>query len=118
MPAHIVIVHDDTDFLDMIEVALGGAGDQVRAYCSVIDALVGLDEPPPVDLLITRIHFPDAGKNGIALALMARQQNPKIKILFVAAPEFKDETANLGKFLTAPVSIPDLLDAIDQLLVA
>ena len=30
MPAHIVIVHDDTDFLDMIEVALGGAGDQVR----------------------------------------------------------------------------------------
>src|SRR5579864_9442487 len=52
-------------FSDMIEVALGGAGDQVRTYCSVIEALVGLDEPPPVDLLITHIHFPPAEKNGI-----------------------------------------------------
>jgi CheY-like chemotaxis protein len=116
MPAHIVIVHDDADFLDMIEAALGGAGDQVRTYCSALEALVGLDEPPPVDLLITRTHFPSVGDSGIALARMARRQNPDIKILLVSALEFKDDVADLGTFLMAPVSIPTLLDAVDKLL--
>jgi len=47
---------------------------------------------------------------------MARQQNPNIKILFVAPPEFKDDVADLGTFLLALVSIPDLLDTVDKLL--
>jgi hypothetical protein len=47
---------------------------------------------------------------------MARRQNPDVKILLVAALEFKDDVADLGTFLIAPVSIPTLLDAVDKLL--
>jgi hypothetical protein len=48
-------------------------------------------------------------------AVMARRCNPKIKVLFIAPPEFKDDAAGLGTFLAMPASIPAILDAVDRL---
>jgi DNA-binding response OmpR family regulator len=115
MPS-IAIVHNDADFLASIEAALSGAGDEIRAYTTVTSALIGIDEQPATDVLITSLQFPPGGSNGVALALMARRHNPNIKILFLTPPELQDETEGLGTVLVMPASIPEILDAVDELL--
>ena len=76
MPTHIAVVHDDPDFLDRIEVALSGAGDDIRTYSTALAALIALDEPHPIDVLITRMRFSPGESNGLSLALSARRLNP------------------------------------------
>jgi hypothetical protein len=39
-----------------------------------------------------------------------------MKILFVARAEYREYTAGVGEFLDAPVSIPDLLAAVEALM--
>ena len=116
MPAHIAIVHDDPDFLDRIEAALSGAGDDVRTYCTALAAINAFDETDPIDVLITRMRFPPGESNGLSLALIARRQNPHIKIVFIAAAEFAEDVADLGTLLPTTVDIPEILDTIDSLL--
>ena len=116
MPAHIAVVHDDPEFLDRMEAALSGAGDDVRTYGTALAAINALDERHPIDVLITRIRFPPGESNGLSLALIARRHDPNVKILFIAAPEFEQDVADLGTFLQTPVDIPDILDAVDRLL--
>jgi hypothetical protein len=76
-----------------------------------------------VELLITGVIFALGKPNGLTLALMARHMRPpapptrpKMKILFVARAEYREYTAGVGEFLDAPVSIPDLLAAVDALM--
>jgi CheY-like chemotaxis protein len=116
VPAHIAVVHDDPEFLDRIAAALSGAGDDIRTYSTALAALIALDQPRPIDVLITRMRFPPGESNGLSLALIARRQNPNIKILFIAAPEFEEDAADLGTFLPTPVAIPDIINAVDGLL--
>ena len=115
MLGHILIVHNDQDVATRAENALKAAGYQVQVCQGVVPALSVL-QTVQVDLLITRMRFPPGGSNGVALALMARRQHPDIKILFTASPEHQDKAAGLGTFLEAPVSIPDLLDAVNRLM--
>ena len=115
MPSNIVIVNDDPAFLGELEAALRATGDEVRSYPSVVSALVGLEEQPAPDLLITPMRFAPGGSNGVALGLMARRRSPKIEVLFIGPPEFEDDAADLGTFLATPVGIPEILDAVARL---
>jgi CheY-like chemotaxis protein len=116
MPAQIVIVHNDAEFRSSAEAGLLARGYALRSFSTALEALLGLDEPQQVDLLITRIRFPPGESNGVALARSARLKHRDIKILFVAAPEFREEAEEMGAFLAAPASIPDLLEAVQKLL--
>jgi DNA-binding NtrC family response regulator len=115
-PADIMIVHDDLDYLYGAAAALLARGYAVRSYNTALAALIGLDEPQQVDLLITRVRFQPGASNGIALALSAGRHHRGVKILFVTAPKFQLEAEELGTFLAAPATIPDLLAAVDRLL--
>jgi DNA-binding NtrC family response regulator len=85
MPAHIVIVHDNLEFRSGAEAGLLAHGYAIRSFKTALAALLGLDEPQVVNLLITRVRFPPGESNGMALARSARLKHPEIKILFVAA---------------------------------
>jgi DNA-binding NtrC family response regulator len=116
MPAHIMIVHDDADFLERVETALLTAGYTINVFPTALAAMIAIDASPPIDVLITRMRFPEGQSNGVALALTARSVHKEIKILFFAALEFREETIELGAFLAAPTSVRDVVAAVEKLL--
>jgi DNA-binding response OmpR family regulator len=108
--------HDDLEFRSSAEAALLARGYAVRSFSTALAAMLGLDEPQLVDLLITRVRFPPGASNGMALARSARLKHKDVKILFVAAPEFQVEAEEIGTYLAAPATIPDLLEAVQKVL--
>ena len=79
MPARIVVVHDDPEFVDQLQSALRRAGRDVAAFADLMDALAALDAAQRIEVLITRMQFPPGKPNGLALARMARHKRPGIR---------------------------------------
>lgn len=63
MPAPIVIVHDDPQFLDRTATALRFAGFEAACFSGAMDALRALEEAVTIELLITRIRFAPAARD-------------------------------------------------------
>ena len=82
MPARIVAVHDDLDFVDKLAAILRSEGHDVAAFS---DPLAAWDALAGADLLTTRAQYPPGKSNGFALARMARSKRPEIRVLFTAA---------------------------------
>ena len=82
MPAPVVFVHADREFLATAEAALRTAGLGVAAFPSSMAALAALEVAAIGDVLITCADFPKASDpNGISLALVARTRRPDIKVV-------------------------------------
>lgn len=116
MPARIVLVHDDTDFLRKAAAAIRAAGYEVAAFDRSMAALDALRGAQSVQLLITRVNFPPGSPHGVSLASMARRKTPGLKVLFVARPEKQEDTQGIGEFMAAPISIPELVDRASRML--
>jgi DNA-binding NtrC family response regulator len=116
MAGRILIVHNDDYFTARAVAALQAEGNTVTTSSAVVDALDKLDATPPTDVLITRVRFEPGHPTGLSLASMACHRHPRIKIIFTALREFQHAAAELGTFLPAPVSIPDLVAAVNQVL--
>lgn len=109
MPARIIIVHDDPEFLAGACRALKDDGhDSVIGFSDSMAALSALRAAKTVDVLITGTEFPPGKPNGISLALLTKRLRPAVKILFVAPPEHQEHADGLGEFLPSPISIPYL----------
>jgi hypothetical protein len=76
------------------------------AACQQIDAL---EHAQQIEVLVTRINFPDGQPNGVSLAPMTRVKKPGVKILFAALPEPQEHTEGIGEFLPAPVDPADIV---------
>jgi DNA-binding NtrC family response regulator len=111
MPARIVLVHDDPDFLIQMTVALHNAGFDVAAYIDPEAASAALETPSTVELLITRVQFSSVTTNGIALSLLARRKRPHMKVVFTVLRELADQTRGFGDFIPWPCPIEDVVDA-------
>ena len=116
MPARIVVVHDDPQFIEMSVSALLGAGHDIRAFSSSMATIDVLEAPERLELLVTRVAFPQGQPNGVSLARMARVKRPGVKILFVARPENREHTKGLGEFLAMPVTETELAAAVERIL--
>lgn len=116
MPARIVIVHDDPQFLEPAVAALQLAGYDVAAFSGSMAALPALEAPRKTELLITRVHFPAGTPNGVALARMARHKRREIKVLFTASPKSEEHIGDLGEFLPMPVEVSDLVQTASRML--
>jgi CheY-like chemotaxis protein len=80
-----IVVYDDEPLV-ALELAsmLGDAGyDNVQTASDSKIALAALEQWPPIDLLVSDIVNPD-GLDGIALARIARQRHPFIRVIFVS----------------------------------
>lgn len=116
MPARIVLVHDDPEFVQQATTALRLAGHEVATFAGSMDALRALETAETIELLITRVRFPKGTPHGIALARMALTQRPDLKVIFTAREEMEEFTEGLGDLIPHPVSIPDLVETVDKLL--
>jgi DNA-binding NtrC family response regulator len=116
MPGQIVVVHNRMEFADAAASGLRFAGYQVAVFADPMRALDALDVAEKVELLITRVNFPSGKPNGVALALMARNRRPGIRVVFTARAEMKPHTEGIGEFLSVPVAIADLIAVVSRLL--
>jgi DNA-binding response OmpR family regulator len=117
MPARIVLVHDDTDFANRAAAAIRAAGYDIVAFEGSMAALEALTESAKtVKLLITRVNFGPGSPHGVSLAMMARRKIMDLKVLFLARPEQQEHAMDIGEFMPAPVTIPELVDRVSAML--
>ena len=81
-----------------------------------MSALVALEAAQRVEVLITRVLFPEGLPNGVSLALMARLKRPEVKVLFVARPDTEEHTEGVGEFLPAPAKAADVVEIVGKML--
>src|SRR5271155_4651531 len=99
MPARIVVAHDDPGFVDNTVMALRAAGYDVAAFGDSMSAFAALEAADRVEVLITRLLFPEGTPNGAALGRMTRLKRPGVKVLFVALPELQVYPEGVGELL-------------------
>jgi DNA-binding NtrC family response regulator len=118
VPAHIVLVHDNSDFNVAATVALTVAGHGVASFVDPVAAIQALEAARTVEALVTRIRFGPDKPDGFALARTARKMRPDIRVLFVALPEFAAAAVGLGDFIAAPMTPTDIVEGVRCLLAA
>ena len=104
----ILLVDDDPDVLRMVERTLRERGFRVRAAPSAARALELLvDDPDPLDLLITDVAMP--GMSGAVLARIV-QAAGSVPVLFISgyAAQLGDD-AELGELLPKPFTPDELV---------
>jgi DNA-binding NtrC family response regulator len=116
MPASVVVVHDDPTFLNAATVALRDAGYDVAAFEDSMEALLALEGAAQVEVLVTRVSFPEGKPNGVSLALMTRTKRPSLKVIFAAKSEHETFTEGIGELIPHPVDLPTLAESVARLI--
>jgi two-component system, cell cycle response regulator CpdR len=121
LPAkRILLAEDDESMRAFLERALAKAGYEVIGFANGKDAYDCLCNQP-FALLLTDIVMPQM--DGIELARLASELNPKLKIMFITG--FAAVTLNTNtptpkdaRVLSKPFHLKDLVQEIDRLLAA
>ena len=117
MPAPIVVVHDDPEFLAQAEMALRSVGLELVAFQSSLAAINAVERAETVRVLVTRDNFNARGDpNGISLVMMARQKRPKLKAVFLCSDETRTVVADYGIALRAPVEAAEIVRVVREVL--
>lgn len=99
----VLVVDDDEAFGQASLKVLEQAGFSVHVAPDYRQALVMLEGPGPVDLLVTDIVMPER-VNGLALARMARMRRPGVKVMYITGYDIPGvENEALGIVLRKPV---------------
>jgi DNA-binding NtrC family response regulator len=114
MRAHVVFVHSQLPFTEMMAPALIRAGYKVSVFADPIPALNAMRIVQKVDILITALQFPQGRPNGISLALMTRNMRA-VRILIAGPQKLAHYAVRVGEFLPIPFSAADLVEAVQRL---
>ena len=112
LSANVVIVHDEPEFLLRVATALRHEGFNVAAFADPIDALNDIQAGQPVDVLVTRVTFPEGSPHGVSLALVLRAKYPGLKVVFAARAERIEHTEGIGELIPHPVDLEKLVAAV------
>ncbi len=116
MPANIVVVHDDPAFLDNTVRALQRAGYDAAGFLQSMAALDALEAAERVEVLVTRVRFPEGTPHGVALAQMTRHKRPGIKVLLIARPDSASHVNGVGEVLATPVTADEVVEKVRAML--
>ena len=117
MPAPVVLVHDDRDFLASAGAALRAAAIEVAAFSSSLAALEALEQASIVKVLVARDNFAARGDpNGISLVLVARRRRPALKAVILCGPDAVQFGAPVGSILEEPAAPAEIVAVVTRLL--
>jgi DNA-binding NtrC family response regulator len=114
MPARIVFVHDEPVFRDAMFVALANAGLSFAWYPDALLAMDALEAARRVQLIITRIRFPDGRSNGLSLVQCARMRDRTVRTIFAEDLELQGHVSDEGRFFIMPVDPATLMRAVHE----
>ena len=100
MPAPIVLVHDDTDFVDDLTERFGSG---IRWFKDPVEALTALEVARRITILITRVQFDDGQPIGLSLARLARAAKPEVRVVFTGPNDHRQHAMGIGEFIPEPV---------------
>jgi CheY-like chemotaxis protein len=117
----ILVVDDDAQVRQFLRAALEGAQHQVAEAADGAAAL-RLCAREPIDLLLCDLFMP--GKDGLATMLELHRDWPDVKVVAISGGGFDGtmdmlpmaERLGAFKVLHKPVSVPALLEAVDEAL--
>jgi DNA-binding NtrC family response regulator len=112
LSANVVIVHDEAVFLDQAATALRHAGFNVVAFADPIDALSAVEAGQPIDVLVTRVTFPEGRPHGVSLALVLRRKYPGLRVVFTGRVNRIEHTESIGELVPHPVDLEKLVAAV------
>jgi CheY-like chemotaxis protein len=120
MSAHrstILVVEDDPDVREAAALILAERDHEVLTAANGAEALREIERTGTVDLLFTDIVMP--GMDGFALARLAKERRPEIKVLYTTA--FADRVQSeigmlFGRVVPKPYRARVLQDEVDALL--
>ena len=118
MSARIVLAHDDPEFVHNTVPALRAAGYDVIAFADSMSGLTALEAAHRVEVLITRVLFPEGQPNGVSLGLMARLKRPGLKVLYVARPGYQEHTEGVGEVLAWARWLTVIAETVGKMLAA
>jgi DNA-binding NtrC family response regulator len=115
-PQHVVLVDDDSTFVETFEALLRHEGYAVEVARTASDARECMDRHPP-DVLITDVRLGSQSHNGWQLAKYARRRQPGIRVIVVTG--FADHLEAEAEYWSVPVFLkpfdPDgLLDHLRE----
>jgi DNA-binding NtrC family response regulator len=105
------VAHDDQRFLAPLATALRSVGHEVTACDNAMSAWDALNWNS-IDMLITGVQFPCPQPDGVALALKARSIERDLNVMFTAAAEYRPYVAGLGTYLTSPITVAQVMNAV------
>jgi len=115
-PRTVLVVEDEILVRLMVADELRTAGFVVLEAINADEAMVVLQGPDPVDLLLTDVRMPGSG-DGLTLATTVRTRWPELKIIVVSghlpggpAPGVADG------FFMKPFDVPALINRVKELL--
>ena len=114
MSACIAIVHDEPTFLDQAAAALRRAAFEVVAFADPMVALDRIEAGQCIDVVVTRVTFPEGKPNGVSLALVLRTKYSGLKVVFAARAEQIEHTEGIGELVPHPVDLEKLVEAVER----
>jgi hypothetical protein len=77
-------------------------------------AMNALESAAHVDVLVTRVNFPEGKPNGLSLALVTRTKCPLLKVVFVGKPELHNLTKDVGELIAYPGDSGKIVEAVTR----
>jgi DNA-binding NtrC family response regulator len=112
LPVKVAIVHDEPEFLVRAVAALRDAGFDVVSFADPIDALNTIRASQPIDVLVTRVTFPEGRPHGVSLALMLRAEYRGLRVVFTGRVNRVEHTEGIGELVPHPVDLERLVAAV------
>jgi CheY-like chemotaxis protein len=115
-PVTVLVVDDDEDVRAVTAAALENCGFTVLEASSATQALRLLDEPRPIDVVVTDVVMP--GASGFHVVRGAEQRRPGIKVLVTSAYSagLVDSQLPPDRFLSKPFRVRELQHKVSDLL--
>jgi CheY-like chemotaxis protein len=118
--SRVLIVDDDTDFIETLVRLLGRFGYTCLSAASGAQAIEIMDRTSP-DLVVTDLHMP--GIDGLAVSRRARAKSPPIPVVLMTGYSTREterevRAASGTIYLPKPFASVDMLDAVRRALVS
>ncbi len=110
----VLVVDDDTDKLNLLEIALGMEGYDVRTASNGREALIAVDSYPP-DLIVTDVMMPEMDGYELARRIRQNPQTKFIPLILQTAGRHDADDVRMGSevgalgFITDPTDLDLLL---------
>lgn len=119
MPAPVVLVHSDPEYLAQAAEGLRVAGLAVAAFSNSMAALDALERAETSEVLVTLLSPPEGMPNGLSLALVAKRKRPRLKVLFLAEPNmvrYVEQQPGDGHLPTTAPAVDTMVLAIEDMM--